>query len=243
MGGHENPDRALRDIQHRRSSVEFNVISMRLRWTVLWILVVLFAAAAVGFLFLPAGKQDPRRFDPDRSAALEVAMWRAYYDKRHVALMTDLVTMVRERYGCSWARATRMGFYIARAAARFGDMRSDYDRVLPDLEAAYRIARDWTGASYDPASVARAELAWWVARRVPGEDSPEQVGGLMADLNAQLYGVPRDRVLEASILRARAGKLRDAGGARAAWSEVSRLLQQSYRSLHAAVDSMPVRTN
>jgi len=107
--------------------------------------------------------------------------------------------------------------------------------VLPDLIAAYTIERDWLHAGFDPVAVARAELAWWVARRVPGQNSAEQVGALIADENALLYEVPRDRVLEASTVRARAGKLRDDGGAQADWATVSDLLHQSYRALHAAV--------
>jgi hypothetical protein len=107
--------------------------------------------------------------------------------------------------------------------------------VLPDLEHAYAIERDWLRASFNPAKVARAELAWWVARRTDGQNSPENVGGLIADENAMLYGVPRDRVLDASVFRARAGRLRDEGGEHADWATVSSLLHQSYRALHAAV--------
>jgi hypothetical protein len=190
-------------------------------------------------LATPPGPRDIRVFEPDRTAALEVDMWKAYYDKRNVDLFTDLVVLTRETYRYPWARAMRAAFHLARAAATFGNLRRDYDQVLPDLESAYAMGRDWTGAGYDPAAVARAELAWWVARRVPGQDSPEQVGGLIAALNAQVYAVPRDRVLEASVLRARAGKLRDAGGANADWSEVSRLLHASYRSLHDGVNQQP----
>jgi hypothetical protein len=47
--------------------------------------------------------------------------------------------------------------------------------------------------------------------------APEHVGALIADENALLYGVPRERVLAASVLRARAGRLRDEGGERADW--------------------------
>ena len=61
------------------------------------------------------------------------------------------------------------------------------------------------------------------------------MGGLIADENALLYEVPRERVLQASILRAAAGKLRDQGGSQADWTEVSRLLHRSYKALHAAV--------
>ena len=65
---------------------------------------------------------------------------------------------------------------------------------LPDLERAYRIARDWLHAEFDPRAVAQAELAWWVARRTPDQDSPEHIGDLMADTWALLYDVPRGQV-------------------------------------------------
>ena len=58
--------------------------------------------------------------------------------------------------------------------------------VLPDLEHAYAIAKDWTGATYDPSAVARAELAWWIARRDPAARSPENVGALIAGLCSNL---------------------------------------------------------
>jgi hypothetical protein len=162
-------------------------------------------------------------------------MWQAYYKGENLRLFRGLVTLTHEQFRYSWARALQASFHLGRAAARFAKMRSDYDMVLPDLEAGYTIARNWTNDTFDPKAVAKAELAWWVARRIPGQDSPENVGGLIADENALIYHVPRDRVLEASILRARAGKLRDQGGEHADWAEVSRLLVQSFRQLHAAI--------
>jgi hypothetical protein len=174
-------------------------------------------------------------FDPDRTAALELDMWQAYYAKDRVRLFRGLVTLLHEQNRYSWAQSLHAAFHLGRAASRFGDMRADYESVLPDLESAYRIARDWTDARFEPAAVARAELAWWIARREPGRDSPEQVGALIADEYALLYEVPRDRVLSAGLLRARAGRLRDEGGAEANWDAVSRLLVQSYRELHSAL--------
>lgn len=187
------------------------------------------------FVATPAGPRSMRAFDADRTADLEVDMWQAYYRKEHRRLFLDLVTLTHDQYRYPWSRAMRASFHLARAAATFGNLRSGYEQVLPDLERAYAIAKDWTGARFDPAEVARAELAWWVARRVPGQDSPEQVGALIARENALLYDVSVDRVLEASVLRARAGRLRDEGGDRADWAEVSRLLHASYRQLHTAV--------
>lgn len=201
-------------------------------------LVIALTVYAV-FIAAPSGPRSLRVFDPDRTAELELDMWRAYYDRRTVRLFTGLVTLTHEQYRYPWGKAVRASFHLARAAATFAKIREDYDQVLPDLRRAYAIAQSWTAARFDPAMVARAELAWWVARRVPGQDSPEQVGGLIADENALLYEVPRERVLAASILRARAGKLRDIGGDRADWATVADLLVQSYRALHAAVQASP----
>ena len=107
--------------------------------------------------------------------------------------------------------------------------------MLPDLEAAYTTARQWERASFDPSAVARAELAWWVARRIPGQNSPSQVGGLIADEYALMYEVPKPAVEKAALLRAQAGALRDAEAARPDWSTIERLLQESYSDLHRAL--------
>ncbi len=195
----------------------------------------------------PSGSRSLRTFDPDRLAELEVGMWQAYYAKDKTQLFRLLVTMLREQYHYSWQEAALAGYHFGRAAATFGDATGDYDRVLPDLEAAYAIARKWTGATFDPAAVARAELSWWTARRDPasgvGPAKNRVVSERMIDLYATLYDAPRERVGEAARLRVEAADLRDRGAEAARadaqagvdWKGVSYLLHQSYRSLHAAV--------
>jgi hypothetical protein len=37
------------------------------------------------------------------------------------------------------------GFYLARAAATFGDATGHYEVVLPDLARAFGVTRDWVG--------------------------------------------------------------------------------------------------
>ena len=211
--------------------------SSRMRRGRIWVGVLALVAAGLtyGLTAAPSGPRSLRAFDPDRTAELELEMWQAYYAKDNVRLFRGLITLLHEQNRYSWGRALHASFYLARAASRFGNLRGDYNQVLPDLERAYTIEREWLGANFDPATVARAELAWWVARRVPGQDSAEQVGALIAAENALLYDVPVERVLAASVLRARAGRLRDEGGDHANWAEVSSLLHQSYRALHTAV--------
>lgn len=198
---------------------------------------MLLAGLTAGFVLTvrPAGSGDLRAFAPDRLAELELDMWQAYYRHERVRLVRGLVTTLREQYHCSYASALSVGFRFGRAASIFSDVRNGYEQVLPDLEKGYATVRDCAAASFDPAAVARAELAWWVARRIPEQLDPENVGRLIAEENALIFSVPADRVLAASVLRARAGRLRDDGGEQADWRTVGDLLQQSYRALHQAV--------
>jgi hypothetical protein len=209
----------------------------RARWIALATAFCVGSMLTYALTATPPGPRTLRRFDPDRMADLELRMWKAYYAKERVRLFALLVTMLHEQNHYSWATAMHEGFFLARAAATFGDARANYERVLPDLESAYGIAQDWLHAGFDPPRVAHAELAWWVARRTPGQNSPERVGDLMADAFALLYEVPSARVETAALLRARAAALRDAEAEQPDWPAVGRLLQESYRHLHRAVAS------
>jgi hypothetical protein len=201
---------------------------------------VLLAFAIAFAVTPPRGPRSIRVFNPDRLADLEVRMWQAYYAKERVRLFGLLVTMLHEQYRYSWATATVEASHLARAAATFGDLRGGYEVVLPDLEAAYSTAKSWLGAGFDPRAVARAELAWWIARRIPGRNSPEQIGDLIADEYALLYETDRRGVLNAARLRAEAAALRDAEAQAPDWDTIGRLLQQSYRDLLASLSAVNV---
>jgi hypothetical protein len=201
------------------------------------VVVLLVGGVTYGVTAAPPGPRSLLQFDPNRLADLELRMWQAYYAKENVRLFGLLVTLLREQYRYPWWKAGEEGFHLARAAATFGNARSDYEQVLPDLEAAYATARDWLDARFDAAAVARAELAWWVARRTPGQNSVEQVGGLIADEYALLYEVPRERVLASALLRAEAAAMRDAEAANPDWFAIARLLNESYECLHEGVSS------
>ncbi len=208
----------------------------RVGWASAGFAVVLIAALAYAALLPPQGPRSLRRFDAARLADLELGMWQAYYAKEKVRLFSLLVTTLREQYHYSWAAAVREGFYLARAAAVFGDARGNYEAlVLPDLERAFALAKDWVRAGFDPPAVARAELAWWVARRVPGENSPEHVGALMGHAYALLYEAPESAMLQPAVLRAQAARMRDEQAQHPDWETISKLLRESYGKLHSAL--------
>ena len=205
------------------------------RWIAAGLLLLLMTTLTYGLSAAPPGPRTLREFDPDRVANLELRMWQAYYKKENVRLFGLLVTTLREQYRYSWLTAATEGYHLARAAATFGNARANYEVVLPDLEAAYGTAKDWLHAGFDPGAVAREELAWWVARRTPGQDSPEQVGAVMAGAYALLYEAPLLRVTRAAVLRAEAAALRDARAESPDWAAIGRLLQESNRDLHVAL--------
>lgn len=207
------------------------------RWIATGAAAVAVAVLAFQLTSPPAGPRSLREFNADRLADLELRMWQAYYAKSRVRLFGLLVTTLREQYHYSWTTATAEGFHLARAAATFGDATSGYERVLPDLEAAYATAARWHRAGFDPRAVARAELAWWVARRTPRRNAPEQVGELIAEEYALLYEAPVGDVRRAGLLRAEAAALRDKEAASPDWAAIGLLLTDSYRALRAGLSS------
>jgi hypothetical protein len=134
----------------------------------------------------------------------------AAYDAADRLRRFGLTTMmVREQYHDSWRVAAAAAFHLARAALRFHQLQSNADGIARNLEAAYARAQSWLHADFDPAAVARADLAWRVASRTAGANGAEHAADLFTDEYALLYSTPRDLGAEAAQLRAEAAALRD----------------------------------
>jgi len=56
-------------------------------------------------------------FEPDRLAALETRMWKAYCRRQPVRLFGLLVLALREQARVSWPRAVRASPLLSHAAA------------------------------------------------------------------------------------------------------------------------------
>jgi hypothetical protein len=178
-------------------------------------------------------------FDPDRLAALETRMWKAYYRRQPARLFVTLIDALRAQARVSWPRALAASLLLTRAAAGFARATGDYERFAPDIGRAYRLLG--LPDHVDAEAVARHELRWWIVRREIGLAAGAAAGESIADLYAALYDVPRERVADAGRLRGLAAEIRDRGatddpdGPRGAgsayWPEVARLLRASYRGL------------
>jgi hypothetical protein len=208
---------------------------------VLAVLLVLLIAWISYDLFSPRSAHL-REFNPDEVARLETAMWRSYYDKQRVKLFKELAELLRTQYQMPFFRSNRVAYYAANAAFVFkrGKQRGDYEQALPDLVKFYQSIRDMSDVPFDPNRAAKLELEWWIIHRERAKHQPQDLARSLAELQAELYQVPLERLLEHGKLRADAMTIRDtkaeAGGVTDAdWARIHELLQQSWKSLATAV--------
>ncbi len=183
-----------------------------------------------------------REFDPDEVARLETAMWRSYYEKQRVRLFNQLSELLRTQYHMPLIRSDRVAYYAANAAFVFkqGKQRPDYEKALPDLVKFYGAIRQMSDIPFDVDRASRLELEWWIIHRQRAQHAPGDLEKALAELQAEIYRVPVDRLMEHGRLRAEAMTIRDnkaeAGGVTEEdWNRINELLRQSWRSLASAV--------
>jgi len=205
-------------------------------WPTLVALALLVAAAA---LYAAWPRQpDLTAFEPAAMARLEASMWRAYYEKRYVALLRDLYAVSRDQYNFSPLESLRIAFAAASAAKAFqpSTTRAEAAKALPPLITYFSILTRGSTARFDVAEAARTELAWWQARREGAK--PEQYGLTIAQVAALVYGVDNDAMAQAGVVRAQAMAYRDEKGdtiGEADWSMIADQLRAAYALLKQAL--------
>jgi hypothetical protein len=179
-----------------------------------------------------------RKLNPQRLAAAETRMWKLYYGGgSDFALGKELIALLRDQFGLSYATAIKVGRDLAAATVKFRGTKTNYEEiVLPDLERAYTRVCKAVNGTWDPKEVARAELKWWVARRSPETHEPEQVGRDIAHQYALLYGKENPEIDRAGLLRAQAADLRDKTARNTDWNKIGHMLEESYRALARGVE-------
>jgi len=205
-------------------------------------LVLALVICAVLFdLFYPR-KTSLREFDSDEVARLETAMWRSYYEKQRVRLFNEATELLRTQYHLTPVKSNVVAYYAANAAFVFkeGKQRSDYEKALPDLIKFYNYLHNLSDIDFDVYKVSKLELEWWIIHRERENHAPGDLARALAELQAAIYNLPVERVMEHGRLRAEAMTIRDTkaeqGGVKEAdWAKINDLLRQSWGSLAQAV--------
>lgn len=206
--------------------------------------LVLVLAAWVTYDLSSSSRTSLREFDADEVARLDTAMWRSYYSRQRARLYTQLTELLRTQYRLPFWRSNAVAYRAAKAAFVFkdGHSRADYERALPDLVSFYKSIRSVSDTDFDPERAAKLELEWWIVHRERKQHAPGDLERALADLQAELFRVPAERLMEHARLRAEAMVIRDTkaeqgGVTEDDWKRIDELLHQSWRSLHAAVNS------
>jgi len=85
-------------------------------------------------------------------------------------------------------------------------------------------------------------LEWWIVHRQRSQHQPDDLARALAELQAEIYRVPLEKLMEHGRLRAEAMTIRDTKAeegsvTEADWAKIDQLLRQSWRSLAQAVMS------
>ncbi|MCI0487414.1 MAG: hypothetical protein L0229_12545 [Blastocatellia bacterium] len=218
----------------------------RRRSKVRWILAAILIAA-LGWilidLYVPRST-NLRNFDANEVARLETRMWRSYYAKERVRLFNQLSELLRTQYKMPFVRSNAVAYQAAKAAFVFKDGRSraDYEKAKPYLISFYESVRRMSDSEFDIERAARLELEWWIIHRERKRHQPGDLERALAELQAEVYQVPVERLMEHAKLRAEAMEIRDtkaeAGGVTEEdWARIGELLRESWQSLWKAVNS------
>ena len=113
---------------------------------------------------------------------------------------------------------------------------------LPGLLKFYTAVRKMSDIPFDVDRAARLELEWWIIHRQRTQYQPGDLAKALAELQAEIYRVPIDRLMEHGRLRAEAMTIRDTkaedgGVTEEDWTRINELLRESWCSLAQAVKS------
>src|SRR6185295_14832285 len=87
--------------------------------------------------------------------------------------------------------------------------RSYYEKALPDLVKFYQSLRKMSDIPFDVDRAARLELEWWIIHRERAKHAPGDLDRALAELQAEIYQIPIEHLLEHGRLRAEAMTIRD----------------------------------
>lgn len=214
----------------------------RAKWFVL--LALALAVAWLGYDLYGPHSSKLRDFDPNEVARLETEMWRSYYAKEHVKLFRQLTELMRSQYHMPFATSNAVAYQAARAAFVFKDgrKREDYEKALPYLVKFYQAIREGSDTPFDVQRAAKLELEWWIVHRQRARHEPGDLDRALAELPAEVYQMPVEKMMEHARLRAEAMTIRDqkeeAGTvSEEDWKKIEELLRASWQSLWKAVNS------
>ena len=182
-----------------------------------------------------------KQFNPERIAYYEANGWRAYYDHKWMRLLKLIISLAQEEFRIPFPFSLLAAYYVTRASAAWVPLDHDERVVQAYYEKFYRLARRYSGLSFDPAQVGALELKYNdVHRRLAGKPDKTEFVDTMVALHSSLFEISQEQALESAELRVKAnntvdlitsGASRDVEGD---WERIETYLTQCYQSIERA---------
>jgi hypothetical protein len=182
------------------------------------------------------------KFDPDRVAYFEVAGWKAYYDHNWLKLLRLVVALVQEQFHIPFPVSLLAAYHITRASAAWVPVHHDLKVIETYNEKFYRLARRFSGLSFEPKRVAALETRYWdVHRKLSGKPDKTEFIDTMTQLHSAVFGLSLKDAQESSELRVQANNVLDTITSRtstdpdADWIRCEEYLRRCYNSIQSHI--------
>src|SRR5207237_1635233 len=87
---------------------------------------------------------------PERLAELEAGCWRAYYDRNWPRLIKLMVQLNQEQFHIPFPLSVVAAYHVACGSIAWAPMKNDPAVVRRHFTRFYRIARRWSGMTFEP---------------------------------------------------------------------------------------------
>lgn len=210
---------------------------------------LLLLAAPLLIVLLADRRQECRRAEPDRLAALETAGWAAYYARDWPGVLWLMVQTNRTQFCMGWGEAVAAALDVVQAAAAFAPVDNDIPAATAHLARFYAKARTAANLTTDAATLAALEMDYWIVHRTlanerkaaPGHTGDvEPMVAALERLHAALFDAPPDALRQSAAARAQAAVTVDriTGGysddVAADWRAIERDLRAAYTAVAAS---------
>lgn len=176
--------------------------------------------------------------NPNRVAYFEAAGWRAYYDHKWLKLLRLIVGLCQEQFHIPFPLSLLAAYYVTRASVAWVPVNHDEHKVRAFYERFYRLARRYSGLTFDPATVGKLELEYNdVHRRLSGKPDKTEFIETMTRLHSAIFGLSPEKARESAELRVLANNTVDlitshtSTDPESDWRKLEDYLQQCYRSI------------
>ena len=183
------------------------------------------------------------QFKPERVAYFEAAGWRAYYDRNWLRLLGLIVSLCQEQFRIPFPVSLLAAYYVTRASVAWVPLDHDERVVQAYYEKFYRLARRYSGLTFDSARASALELKYNdVHRKLSGKPDKTEFVQTMTELHSVIFGLSPEQARESAELRVLANNTVDLITSQTStdvegdWAKLEDYLRQCYRSIQRLLE-------